>query len=83
MAGGIFCLLAAKPSAHGMPHVFGGTLAGINSGLGAATTRRAFLTHTLWSAWIASLLILILAQLILSKGAVTSCAEAQAQKFRN
>lgn len=39
-----------------------------------------FLTHTLWSAWIASLLIVILARLILSERAVTSCAKNPVRK---
>lgn len=39
-----------------------------------------FLTHTLWSAWIASLLIVILVRLILSEHAVTSCAENPERK---
>lgn len=36
-----------------------------------------FLTHTLWSAWIASLLILILARLILSEHAKTPVRKNQ------
>ncbi len=73
------------PGRPGMAYLMflGGLLPGLMLGWVQQLRGAHFLTHTLWSAWIASFLILILARLILSKGAVTSCAEAQAQKFRN